>query len=288
MPDSTHAGIPQSLYGKLQTLRSFADPSGGTSASGIVVQHNTNWGFLLDYAYEGITQVSLWVIADMRSYLIDWMQDKFEVVADTRALGQAALGLLSKLGMVPTTRAQLLVLYNKAAYPEFWSPLPDCWYSGQEDSIQDGIAVPMFISGMKAVGWTVADYPFLQATGRSQAGMNVNLVTKDILASDSYEYDLDNGGLGGNTIIIIGGGAGGLTGQEVMVQRNAYFQLKLTAADPITGYDALPARIRYIPSTQVLAGYVTSSEPVVINFNLADNQRFALTLKTYNVERSAI
>lgn len=280
----------QSLYGKLQVLNALTYEPGGKDAAGIMVHQKKDFGFLLDLIQQGQATAPL-VVFDKATKWHPWIMQRFDQEYYFETKGQAGLGTVVKEHIVASDSLMILVYDNARVVEDSFFPdnYENGWWVGRIGDATYGVAEGIFVPGKVITGWTIANYAFLQDITGS-ASLDVHFKASAIVNSKPFEYDLEDGGLGGNIIIIGGGGGtgGGIQGQDLTVYRNTYFRVKLTSEEAITGYSNLPSRVRFNIETQVLEGYFLDSGPTAIEFDLANGEKFLLLLRSYKVERSAV
>ncbi len=280
----------QSLYGKLQLLNALTYTFGGKDAAGIMVHKKKDYGFLLALVQTGHASAPIWVY-DKTTKWHPWIRQSFDQEYYFETKGQAPLGVVVKEEMVASGSATLLVFDHLEIIQDYYFPDTSVrhWFTGDLGDAGYGVAEGMNITGNVFTGWSIANFPFLSDITGS-ASLEVGLKANAIVNSQPFEYDIEDGGFGDNIIIIGGGGGtgGGIQGQDLTVYRNTYFKVKLTSADGITGYSALPPRVRFNTNTQILEGYFLDPGPTAIEFDLANGEKFLLLLRSYKVERSAM
>ncbi len=150
----------------------------------------------------------------------------------------------------------------------------------------------IFIGGYYEHGWTNKDYSFLSSVSTT-ANYQVDAVVSKILASDTYDYNLEDGGIS-NVINIVfqnnisSNDASGIVEEEITLKRNAWFKIKLVTTKNILSYSTLPANMIFDLSQNILMGYCIEENLSPVVFTLEDDNEFILHLKTYLIERSSI
>lgn len=89
MPNTSHATTPQSLLGKIQFLQKIQQPSGGTSATGLLVHRKSDFGFAKDLLYKSIMKIGM-SITQKQNTRLSWLN------TPTYYSGQSAYGMLVK------------------------------------------------------------------------------------------------------------------------------------------------------------------------------------------------
>lgn len=282
---SSHATMPQSLYGKIQIMASLSGVAGGIDAEGIVVHRRLNWGFALDFLYEGQTPTPMIVTclgAVMRKWLVG-----FPMVA-----GQDALGVLVDGAVSVFPAVAYLPVKGSGVYQNIeWSKVLGEWYSFEKSVLTASFT--MFAGSSKQYGWTNKDYPFLPSTTGSGTCI-VHVSPDKILTSDAYEYDISDGGLttglGGNIVVVIGGGSSAptVTGSTIRLKRNAWVSITLEVDDTVTGVVGLPSTMQANVDVKRIEGYMLESGPISVEVSLLGGRKFILKLESYMMERRMV
>lgn len=266
----------QSLYGKLQTLHFITQHIGGQDSYGLNSKGVHDYSWLLStlppyLSHNGID------VAFLAKYNYTWLWEK--LATSCQAPYGCKVSLFSPL--VFTVKG-VYVKENAEISSQGLSPL-GIYFPSQLVEAQPHLST-LFVRASYSY-LSINNYAILKKN-TVETSMFVNYSANKVLSSDTFEYDIENGGFGTGTIIIMNTSGGGISKQSIYVKQNAYISVTIGETGDITGYSSLPGSLTF--SNGVLQGYVLQTLPFTVTFDVADGSTFELELKSYYMNRSCI